>query len=85
MEGFREAIGRATFHAAQAREAHKDLTIEPVLRALRAEMVVEKLCLAFHQRLAGGEVDVGLTSIAIPFRNLVFKDHVVAESIPGQL
>ena len=34
MEGFREAIGRATFHAAQAREAHEDLVIEPVLFAL---------------------------------------------------
>src|SRR5258708_38972626 len=48
-------------------------------------MVVEKLCLAFHQRLADGEVDVRLTSIAVPFRSLVFKDRVVAKSIPSEL
>ena len=59
--------------------------IEPVLRALGAEVGVEKLCLALHQLPRGREVDVRLASVAIKFRDLVFEDRVVAKGIPGQL
>jgi hypothetical protein len=59
MEGFREATGRATFHAAQARQAHEDLIIEPVLRALGAEVGVEKLFLRSISALVVGRKTFG--------------------------
>src|ERR1700748_148438 len=84
VEGFRESVRRAAFRAPQTRQTHEGLRVEPVLRALRAEMVVEELGLALHQRPAGRDEDVRLTQIAVPFRNLVFEDRMIAKSVPGQ-
>src|SRR5882757_8523637 len=47
-------------------------------------MLVEQFCLALHQGLAGRDEDVRLAQIAVPLRNLVFEDGVIAKRVPRQ-
>src|ERR1700722_17034347 len=47
-------------------------------------MVVQQPCLALHQRPAGWNEDIRLAQIAVPFRDLAFKDRVGAKCVPRQ-
>ena len=40
--------------------------------------------LARQCRCGHGHVDIGLADVAVPLRNLVFEDVMIAERIPGQ-
>src|SRR5262249_29712164 len=84
VEGLGVAARRTAFHAAQAGEPAECSLVEPIPRALAAEMSHQQLDLAFHDSLVQRHVDVRPAQVAIPFRDLVFQDGVVAESIPGQ-
>ena len=83
-ERLRVALRRVAFKAPQPREPAKRLLVEPVLRALGAEMGHQQIDLALKRRRRNLNIEVGLAKIAIPFRDLVLKNAVIAKCVPGQ-
>jgi hypothetical protein len=81
-EGLSIPAGRAAFHAAQTSDAAERLVVEPVLRALSAEILPKERDLALDRRGGEWEVEVGMAKIAVPFRDLVLEDQVFAKRIP---
>ncbi len=47
-------------------------------------MVAQELDLALQRCLADRLVDRGPAEVAVPFRDLVFQDQMIAEGVPGQ-
>src|SRR6185295_4126165 len=82
-EGF--GVTLPAFHAAKARQAAEGFFVEPGFRTLRAEMAMQEFDLAAQDFLAEFDIEVRLAQIAIPFRNFVFEDELIAEGVPGEL
>src|SRR5215471_4357817 len=80
---FRVALARSALHPAQPREASECFRVEPMLGPLRAEVFHKKIDLALHDVFPDLDIKVRLTEIAIPLRNFVFKDQVIAKRIPS--
>src|SRR5262249_9650661 len=64
---------------------HERLSIEPILRSLSGEVIVQQSNLAIERCLADRLIYVRTPQVAVPLRNFVFQDHVIAKRVPGQL
>lgn len=84
-ERLRIAPRRAAFHSTQSSKPAEDFGVKPMFSSLRAEMGKKEVDFACQYSSLQGNVEIGLPKIAIPFGNLVFKDHVIAKRIPGEL
>src|SRR5262245_26239206 len=82
MEGLRQPFRGPTLHAAQMGQTHESFGIEPVLRPRRAEWGQKQLDVARQRCLCDPDVDIGPLQIAVPLRDLIFQDEVVAECVP---
>src|SRR3954451_3005226 len=83
-ERFGIALRRTAFHASQSSQSKKRFSVEPLLGALGSKMSHEQVSLPLHDISRYRHVEIGLTKISVPFRNLVFENVVVPERIPGQ-
>src|SRR5690606_20198850 len=81
-EGFRMSRGGAAFHTPEPRHPSEQFRIEPVLAALRPEMPHEKGDLVLQDPRLQRKVEVRLAEVAIPLRDLVLQDEVIAEHVP---
>lgn len=84
IEGLGVAAWRVALHAPKAHEAKKHSSVEPMLVGLRAESVQEFIDFPVADRLAERYEDARNAHVSIVFRNLVFKDEVIAEGVPSQ-
>ena len=80
---FRVIVWGTTFHSPQPSNSTKGFSIEPILGALCPKMLKQQRYLTGHYLGGKRHVDIGLTEVSIPFRNLVFKNEVITECIPG--
>src|ERR1043165_3705 len=74
MKSFREAALRARFDTAQAHEAEKRVFREPMLRALRAEVLQEQFGLAPRQSSVELNKEIRQPQIAVELRDFIFQD-----------
>jgi len=58
--------------------APKRLCVEPVLGPLRTEMGHEKFYLALQNFGLEGNIAIGLSEVAVPFRDLIFEDEMIS-------
>lgn len=85
MERFRVTARGSTLHSAKPQQSEESLLGEPVLCSLRSEHVDQRFALSVSGALAQRHVQVRSAQISIPFRNLVFENELVPESVPGQV
>ena len=85
MERFRVTARGSTLHSAKPQQSEESLLGEPVLCSLRSEHVDPRFALSVSGALAQRHVQVRSAQISIPFRNLVFENELVPESVPGQV
>ena len=83
-EGLGIALWRTALHAPEPSQAPKGFLVEPLLGALTAEMQHQQLDLALKRGRGNRHVKVGLPDVSVPFGDLVFKNTMVPERVPGQ-
>src|SRR5205085_10918559 len=81
---FGVALGRTALHAPDPRQAPKCLVVEPLFGTLTAKVSHQQLDLARERRGGNRHVDIRLPDIAIPLRDLIFQNLMIAEGIPRQ-
>jgi len=70
---------------AEAHRGEERLPREPVLVALALEDAPDRLDLVLHVIGVEGDVDPRPSEVAVPLRDLVLEDQLVAEGVPRQL
>ena len=83
-ECLRDALGRPALHATQTRQRAEGFGVEPILGALRGEVLVQQRDLALERRLRERLVNIGPAEVAVPLGDLVLEDQVVTKRVPGQ-
>ena len=81
----RIVLGRSAFHTPQPRQSEKRLSIEPLFRALAAEMGDEEIDFSPQNAGRNRHIQIGLADIPVPFWNLILKNAMIPESIPSEL
>src|SRR5512138_3851857 len=85
VESLRVSGARSALHAPETHESHEGFPGEPVLVALGAEGIVEKLHLLLANRLVEGHEAVRRPEIAVELGDLVFENQVIPERVPRQI
>lgn len=85
IESFGILFRNVRFDSAQAQQRAEGLFLKPVLAFLRLEAAQDEVNLLTAERFREANKEIGRTQVAIVFRNLVFQNQMVPETVPGQL
>ena len=77
--------GRGALEPAQAHQPAKRLRVVPVLSRLGREVTKHEIELAIDHVVFERNVQIWAPEVAVPLRDLVLEDQVIAERVPREL